>query len=57
MSHLLPTPVTELATKVELRELRSEINTLKSEMNDRFDRVFIAQISGFIALVIAILLN
>lgn len=50
MSHLLPTPATELATKVELRDLRSE-------MNDGFDRMFIAQIGGFIALIIAILLN
>ena len=54
MSHLLPTPLTELVTRTEFRD---EMNSLRSEMNSRLDRVFIAQISGFAALVIAIFLN
>ena len=33
------------------------MNSLRSEMNSRLIRVFIAQISGFAALVIAIFLN
>jgi len=47
MPHLLPTPLTELVTRAEFR----------AEMNSRLDRVFIAQIGGFAALVIAIFLN
>ena len=54
MSHLLPSPS-------ELETLRSEMNErfdhLSDPINERFDRMFIAQIGGFTALVVAVFLN
>jgi len=54
MSHLLPNPS-------ELQALRSEMNErfdqLNDRFNDRFDRMLIAQIGGYTALAIAIFLN
>ena len=54
MSHLLPNPA-------ELTSLMSEMNErfdqLSDRFNERFDRMLIAQIGGFTALVVAIFLN
>ena len=54
MSHLVPNPT-------ELTSLRSEMNErfdqLSDRFNERFDRMLIAQIGGFTALVVAIFLN
>jgi hypothetical protein len=61
MSQLLPIPGEELATRSEIRDLRGEMSALRSEMSalrseitGRFDRMLIAQIGGFAALVIAV---
>ena len=54
MSHLLPSPS-------ELETLKSEMNErfdhLNDRINERFDRMLIAQIGGFTALVVAVFLN
>ena len=61
MSHLLPSPS-------ELDSLRSEIHDLSDRMderfdrmndrfNERFDRMLLAQIGGFTAVVVAVFLN
>lgn len=57
MSQLLPTPAVELATKVELQALHSEMNDRFDRMSERFDRMLLAQIGGFTALVVAVFLN
>jgi hypothetical protein len=57
MSHLLPSPGAELATKPELLALRAEMNDRFDRINERFDRMFLAQIGGFAALIVAIFIN
>jgi hypothetical protein len=50
MTHLLPTPDA-------LHLLRSEMNERFDRVDERFDRMLIAQIGGFTALVVAVFLN
>ncbi len=54
MSHLLPNPS-------ELHTMRTEMNErfdhLNDRMNERFDRMLLAQIGGFTVLLIAVFLN
>jgi hypothetical protein len=50
MSHPLPNPS-------ELETLGSGMNARLDQLSDRYDRMLIAQIGGYLALAIAIFLN
>ena len=61
MSHLLPTPDALHLLRSEMNDrfdrMEERFDQLNDRFNERFDRLLIAQIGGFTALVVAIFLN